>query len=459
MDKRDYYLEFHRQLDACLHTYLEVREKSVPNSFQVGNYSVKIPLMTYLFYQLMNHREFYNECRKNGKSIAEALAGVKTYLEHFSWNDNSDETLCLMDIQDHPWYDMLSSYQGQLLIYIFNQRQLNYLTPLIVHLNCPTILLCEYEIAEETALPECVTAITLEISREQIVSNEIIKKNFPLLFQYTNVFDILIRCLSPQCVICLEGCHYQEQLLSVIANSYHIPSVGIQQGWPSMMRTGFRRLPFKYYFTWGQKFNLCWQKDNPLPQFIEMGYMYEVEDKSKMQARDCISVFLQGPLFLSDETYMNEAINLIKEQAKSFPEWNFLIREHPEFKLPGSVLDDFSRLINVEIVTAAPLSEVLGRSRIVVSHFSSTIMESLVHGAIPLVYDPTTDSRYYPDIEQERLGMIAKTPDEFRTKLAYISDHIALFQNQIRKEVNCWFSNTGIRTLAAMKKYITAFKN
>lgn len=223
-----------------------------------------------------------------------------------------------------------------------------------------------------------------------------------------------------------------------------------------MMRTGFRRLPFKYYFTWGKKFNVCWQKDNPLPEFVEMGYMYEVEDKSKTMKRDCIAYFLQGPLFLSDESYLNELINLIKEQAKSFPKWNFLIREHPEFKLPGSVLADLVQWGNVEIVSAVPLNDVLARSRVVVSHFSSTIMECLVHGAIPLVYDPTTGSRYYPDIERERLGMIAKTPDEFKTKLSYILDNTALFQKYIHKGVNSWFSNTGIRTLAAMKKYITA---
>lgn len=456
MDKRDYYLEFHRQLDACLHAYLDRQEKSVPGSFQIDNCSVKIPLMTYLFYQLMNQREFYNECRKNGMGIAGALAGVNAYLERFVWNHIIDVNFDSMPIQDHPWYDVLSPYRGQLLIYIFNQRQLNYLTPLIDYLNRPAILVCEYEMDEESALPECVLAISVEVSREQCVNNEIIRKNFPLFFQYANTFDILMRCLSPQCVICLEGCHYQEQLLSVIAEGYHIPSIGIQQGWPSMMRTGFRHLPFKYYFTWGKNFNLCWQRDNPLPEFIEMGYMYEIECKSEMPPCDCIAFFLQGPLFLSDETYMNELINLIKEQAKSFPKLIFLVREHPEYKLPDPVLDDFAQLINVEIVSAVPLNEVLNRSRVVVSHFSSTIMECLVYGAVPLVYDPTTDSRYYPDIEKEALGMIAKTPDEFRIKLSYILDNIALFQRHNHKELSSWFSNTGISTLDAMKQYISA---
>lgn len=54
---------------------------------------------------------------------------------------------------------------GQLVIYIYNARQLVYLTPLIERLEEPVLLLSEYEIPDETELPDFVTAITLEFTK------------------------------------------------------------------------------------------------------------------------------------------------------------------------------------------------------------------------------------------------------------------------------------------------------
>lgn len=455
MDKRDYYLEFYELLDSCLHEFLEKTEKKVPSIFRIRGYSIKIPVVTYLFYQLMNQRDYYNKCRKRKKSIVESFANVFAYLERFTKHDTTEEYRNTINITDHPWYDKLSSFQEALLIYVFNQRQLNYLVPIITHLGCPIILLSEKVLIEDIELPDNITAIEIKSSPKRFINNIVIEKKYSLISAYANTLDILLRCLSPKCIICLEGCHYEEQLLATIANSYHIPTICIQQGWPSMIRTGFRHLPFKYYFTWGKNFNSCWQKFNSQPEFIEMGYMYEVEDKSKNTKRNCITFFLQGPLFLSDQSYLSELTNLIKEQAISFPNRIFLVREHPEFQLPNNILAELSHLSNVEIVSTNPLKEILNRSLVVVSHFSSTIMECLVHGAIPLVYDPTTNSRYYPDIELEKLGMIAKTPDEFHTTLTYILENIASFQEHAQNELDSWFSNIGISTLDAMKDFIT----
>ena len=51
------------------------------------------------------------------------------------------------------------------------------------------------------------------------------------------------------------------------------------------------------------------------------------------------------------------------------------------------------------MVTDGKLAEVFARTRVGVAHYSSSLMEGVAHGAVPLVYDPTEGSRYSPDVE------------------------------------------------------------
>lgn len=92
-------------------------------------------------------------------------------------------------------------------------------------------------------------------------------------------------------------------------------------------------------------------------------------------------------------------------------------------------------------------------------------MEGVAHGCIPLVYDVTTNSRYYPDVEKEGLGKIAKTKDVFHQQLkeilSYSYDENPYLQN-IRERQKQWFAATGDATLKQMAetiKTITHRKN
>ena len=57
---------------------------------------------------------------------------------------------------------------------------------LIERLEEPVLLLSEYEIPDETELPDFVTAITLEFTKTAPLVNPFLKEWFPLIFQYAN---------------------------------------------------------------------------------------------------------------------------------------------------------------------------------------------------------------------------------------------------------------------------------
>ncbi len=454
VNTRDYYIEFHEELDKRLDAFTSTIEQTDKQLVMLGDQSVKTALSHQLYYQLMQEKESYSQCRIKGMDVNKAMNKIDKYLNSFQFLSSSTTETPKVDLRNHDWYKMLSDYKNLLVVYVFNQRLLQYLIPLIKKIEQPILLLSEYELPDEIDLPESVTALTLAFSDEKVFSNPFIEKYFPNLFQYANTFSILMQIIEPKGVLCLEGCHLQERLLAIFSQSNKIPVIGIQQGWPSFMHTTFRRLPYDYYLTWGEGYNKLWAENNPIPQFIPTGYMYSVKECSSQNSRNNVTFFLQGPVLLSDRRYFDDLPTLITTVAQQFSEVNFRVREHPEFKLSTHVLEKWKTHSNIEIVSDWKLEEVFSDTLITVSHFSSTLMEGIVHGAIPLVYDPTTDSHYCPDVEKEKIGMISKTKEEFCEKLMYILKNKKTFQQQIAKDKQKWFAAVGKETLDNMLNFI-----
>lgn len=85
-----------------------------------------------------------------------------------------------------------------------------------------------------------------------------------VLSSYYNTFQLLLEVLKPEAVIVLEGCHHQEQILSDVARKNGIPSIAIQQGWPSFIHSMFRNMPYSHYLTWGAGFDRNGQSGTPV---------------------------------------------------------------------------------------------------------------------------------------------------------------------------------------------------
>lgn len=453
MKQSDYYLEFYDELDKRLEHFGVSSDRS-RRSVCLAGVSVQDALQTHLFYRLSMERNAYNRCRRQGMAVEEAMSRVDAFLNRLrnmapmSLEGAGEDSL--LDVQKHPWREPLEECHGCVLVYVYNARQLYDLTPLINQVGRPVVLLSEYDIPDETELPEYVTALPVEFSHCRIFTDRDFECRFPLFFHYAHTFSILLQLMRPAGVICLEGCRFQEQLLAVEAENLGIPSYGIQRSWPSLMHGGFRRLPFRYYYTWGERFSRLWAVHNPVPSFVPLGYMYEVEPLRRGEEQSCVSFFLQAPVHLSDEVYFTQLLELIREAAERWPEVTFLVREHPEYRLDESLLRSLQFRGRVEIVSESPLNEIYARTRILVSHYSSSLMEGLLYGCRPLVFDPTDGSRYFPDVEKEGLGCIARTREEFMACLArMLEDNVPLgFQRQ-----EC-FAATGTDTLDAMVSHL-----
>ena len=410
----DYHVEFYETLDELIEEYTFCNQ-------------LEQPVGTYLFLQAFHLREAYNEWRKSGidrDECRERLARkvfpnthvYMTVQEHF-----------LTGYRTEPWFEFLSSQQGNLLVYVYNNRQLQYLLPLVNSLNRSVLLLCESCVDEEVEVNDNVTAIEMPF----------MDNSLPELQRYYASFHAVLEALHPEGVLVLEGCHYQEQILAIVAQKLGIPDIALQQGWPSFMHTMFRHFPFSYYLTWGKGLNGQWQKYNPDTRFIPTGYLYNVQRKNGT----AVTFFLQSPRFLSDDNYFRQLVSLIEETAERYPNKEIGVREHPEYRLDTTTVERLQRHDNVRFMSDLPLSEAFARTQVVVSHFSSALMEGMAHDCIPLVFDPTQHSRYTPDVEALGVGCVASDKLSFFKKLAYIEQHIAVYTEKILTEKDYWFQN------------------
>jgi hypothetical protein len=424
--RQDYYDEYYKEIDKFIWNYVRKIKNTAPEKLQIGDYrdvSLLIVNSLYSKYSFGYWKRTYTEFRRTGKSIESILNVFEKELDVLFYSEYQEKLIhsseYKFDIKKSPFYEMLLPYKNQIVIYVFNLRQLVYLTPLIQGLQQPILLLSEFDIPEETDLPEYVTAMELEYMADYKFSNPFLEKIFPFMFHFLNTYDCLLEILNPKGIIVLEGCHLQEHVLGLICNQLKIPSFCIQQGWPSLMHTMFCNYSYKYFLTWGNWFNELWRLNSPIPNYKAIGYMYPCE-KENIEIKKSICFFMQAPVLISDAEYFSSFIEIMMETVVLFPTEKFLVREHPEFRLSDQTKEKIDQITNLKIVTESDLSLVFEETKIVVAHFSSVLMEGLIHNCIPVVLDLTADSIYYPDIETAGLGFITKDKNSFINALSLI---------------------------------------
>lgn len=126
-------------------------------------------------------------------------------------------------VEEHPWYEVLSDYKNSSLIYVTNKNSLQKMGAAISCIINPVLILSEYELPEETDLPDNVTALTLEFSSVYLYYNDFMERNYPMVFHYFNTFDLIVRIINPNVIIAEDTDCFQLEVLSCISKYYHIP--------------------------------------------------------------------------------------------------------------------------------------------------------------------------------------------------------------------------------------------
>lgn len=413
MKQGDYYVAYYAELEKRVEAFLW------DFGTRLGDFDIKKPLQMFLCDRLSLEWEEYYRRRQQGLDTDAAMQRIDRFFSAMRGRpvrEYEDADPILTDIRLHPWHEVLDGYKGVILVYVSDAGQFQYLLPLLRKFDAPALLLSEYDLPEDTDLPDCLTAMTMEFSPQRVFRHPVFAIRYPLLFHYANTFDILLRLLCPCTVLCLEGSRWQEQLLAVVASVRGVPSCCMQQGWPSAVQTGFRDMPFRYCFTWGERFSALWQAANLATRFIPCGYPYDTAC-CRQTPRDSVAFFLPTPCRLFDADSFNQLLELISRVAYCHSDVTFLVREHPDYQLKDAVRNHWADIPNIRLVTDVPLSEVYARARVVVAYHVSALTECLLYGCVPLAFIPTSHFSPCPDIEQNGWGYVAHTMEELTGRL------------------------------------------
>lgn len=417
---RDYYPEYIEELDNLMLRFIAEVKIVCPGFFEIHGAHFDKAVLNYLWDRIFfsRLREYYNRDRKGGidkdilindlweKHFVKLIPTVKAEkaLHAIQWNKESSQ-----------YNEALHPYVGRKIFYCKNHRQLLYFLPILKKIDEQVLVLAKYVVPENFELPDHIMVIEFNLITDEIcVESENLAEYFRQVLHQINTFSILFGILAPTCVIVLEGCHEDMEVIAALCKKQHIPSICIQQGWPSILYSKFQNMKYDYYLTWGEQFNILWSKYNPEPVFKEIGYLYKVMEKSNQKA---LTFFLQAPLFILDRVYFDEILTFITYCAGQFEQRPIYIREHPEYKLTQEVKADILNYANVRFVSDMPLAELFSQTEISISAFSSTIMEGVIHDVIPFIFNPGSSKGYYPDLQMEGIGIYANSLGNAKIKI------------------------------------------
>jgi hypothetical protein len=279
------------------------------------------------------------------------------------------------------------------------------------------------------------------------------KSRFPINILHNIANELkgsLIR-IKPSAIFVVEGDVPRDALLAEIGHILNIPIYCFQWGsFDDKVRTAFSEMRFTKFLSWGPMFEDQLKPFNPQQDFISFGPL----SSNNLQRTGNKIIFLSQPVALfitknDQKMFTKLAISL----AKKFPGRIFW-RPHPMDLNNGKQLLD---LKNSKVHLFDPkesLSNQLQSSLLAISITSSSLMDALHGGVIPISFNTTCLKCYpYPIVELgvgfefrsfdhalEQIADLINNQNKINTTLKQIADTHATF-----------FSNNG---LSEQKNYI-----
>ena len=356
-------------------------------------------------------------CKKNlspSRLRVHSLASLR-YLR--SWTGHWARYL-LRQLQPPP---KLDAKESKILIHVIHEKLVRYLQPITDCLPVPFNYLVYSQrkrlkpFLSQQGIPFIDSTGLGDLST--IHNPGKVLANFLYIIRYYDYIYGSLSQLQPKCMLLVEGNSSPDEIINQVCLQLSIPVVCLQQGWSPIIHNGFRNMSYTKMLVWGEGFAELLQPYNPKQKFIVTGSHVisselPVNQLGQAVDRHAISFFLQSPFDrLVTKKGWEELIKLIKWTASEFKEVPILVREHPAYPLPKRQCIEILEFSNVRLVPPSDYSlvEVFSISRLSVSIFSTTILESIAAGVLPMIFNVTSMPALYPDIHAAGAGIEVKS--------------------------------------------------
>lgn len=266
-------------------------------------------------------------------------------------------------------------------------------------------------------------------------------KRFRLLEYYDNLYDTLER-IRPKSVVLVEGNAPIYEVANQICNKLGIQSICIQQGWSPIVHNGFRNMTYSKMLVWGDGFAQDLAKYNPQQKFVATGNIVIekiIEPRVPKKPNEKIKLGFLPPKCtkILNQKKLDEFMSLVPWVADEFKNAEIRISQHPTILRNGQ-LEKLSVYDNVTFMSSLThtLQEIIGGNDIAISFYSTTILESIAVGALPVIVNLTSMPHYFPDVNVMKAGIEVKSIEEAKKnlkELVYNPEKISHFKNGMEK--------------------------
>lgn len=267
--------------------------------------------------------------------------------------------------------------------------------------------------------------------------------------------EAALRRLGPRVVVLAEGNSPDDEVINQVCKKLGIPAVCIQQGWSPIFHPGFCNLSYDTMLVWGAGFADLLAPTNPKQQFVSTGNFALTSDFTDPSDKPPGVLFFHQDLDRGLGGVRGSAmvIALAERLAAARPDIPIHYRPHPLVPLDDASAARLRQFANVTIQNTVdvPLDEALRQVCVSVSIYSTTILESIAAGTVPVIFNMTTMPRYCPDVAAAGAGLELRTLDDAFTAIdRLLSDraHLSSFTDPMARFARRFFCARGPDAIA-----------
>jgi hypothetical protein len=235
------------------------------------------------------------------------------------------------------------------------------------------------------------------------------------LLDYAKAMEVALSRSSARLVVVPEGNSAEDEVVHRVARKSGINTACLQQGWSPIVHPGFRNFSYTEMLTWGAGFADLLRPFNPEQSFSLVGNYQLSETLPASDRRDGVLFFFQGfDNWLGGRESADALLALAERVADLDSGAPVYLRPHPVVPFPAEVVARIATKPNmiIEPANRVGLAQALAKARVSVSAYSTTIMESIAAGVVPIIFNTTSMPRYWPDVDAAGAGIETRNIDE-----------------------------------------------
>ena len=309
--------------------------------------------------------------------------------------------------------------QSRVVFVLDHVKFLDFLGPVLADLDDYAIVSVHAPLAERLAGSEIPhVAIDRECPPRPREQTGPLLRDYRHLAGLVDAVESAAASLGASCLAVVEGNSPYDEVARAAAGILGVPCACVQQGWSPVPHIGFRGLAFDAMAVWGEGFAELLERHNPRQRFVVTGSpAFDAPEtgsdlRERLGGRRAVGFFTGtvSPLLAAED--VDEFNALIGQVGARLPDAVMVVREHPAHPLTDAARTELAELSNVVLTPAPgyPLHDVMSCTDVVVSDYSTTLIEGAALLRPAVVLNQTSMPRYVPDVEEHGIGVETTDP-------------------------------------------------